>query len=454
MAYLNEDFLIEVFTLCFRKKEVIDICREHLQYHFLPIESYKSIWKTMRTHYVTNNTLPTIGIIAQNYNRGTDEDKDVLTILTKIKEIDIPQEIDIVIQLEEYIKNSIAVEAYDKFHEKYNQGEKDKAIKLWISTGEELSNFSIKKGTIALSPVFHGFSSRQAIRSLNKSTGQDLKKKVPFSIDELDERTGGGTDIGDIFLFLAQSGDGKSTLTRHIGVGAARKGFKVLHKQLEGTKVECEDAYDQTWTAQSLHNIEFGDIKEEVVKELLIKSEHIINEGGEIYIDAYEEFGQYTLIQLRLDIFDFIKIHGAPPDLVLIDYFELMEPGDKYYKVSQERQRREALSKGWKNIAVELKTRIGGGTQASTVEPEQLNNPDFVQTRYDISEFKGVLKPFSYFFTLNQTRDEYDEGIMRIYADKIRKYKAKWIATIIQAYRYGKFYDRKQTMLKIHNKQI
>ena len=71
-------------------------------------------------------------------------------------------------------------------------------------------------------------------------------------------------------------------------------------------------------------------------------------------------------------------------------------------------------------------------------------------TRYDISENKGLTKPFSYFFTLNQTVDEYTNGIMRMFFDKVRKYKGQKLITIAQAYDYEKFYDRNRTLELFH----
>lgn len=71
-------------------------------------------------------------------------------------------------------------------------------------------------------------------------------------------------------------------------------------------------------------------------------------------------------------------------------------------------------------------------------------------TRYDISEFKGAVKPFSYFGTLNQTKDEYEAGIMRIFNDKIRKKKAKQVIRICQAYEFDRFYDRNRTIKEFY----
>jgi hypothetical protein len=106
-----------------------------------------------------------------------------------------------------------------------------------------------------------------------------------------------------------------------------------------------------------------------------------------------------------------------------------------------------------KNIAVEFNTRLITATQASSVDPQLLNDPKFVMTRYNVSEFKNIAEPFSYFFTLNQTKDEYINNLMRIYIDKCRKYKGGQTVTIHTNYSDGCFYDaiktRKEGLIKI-----
>ena len=67
-------------------------------------------------------------------------------------------------------------------------------------------------------------------------------------------------------------------------------------------------------------------------------------------------------------------------------------------------------------------------------------------TRSDISEFKGAIKPFSYFLTLNQTDDEYDSGTMRIFIDKLRKYKSRRLFTIAQSMENSRFYNSSKTL--------
>lgn len=442
MGKLTEKFLVELFKGIFKKKELLNICITHLEFSYLPSEEWKYIWKSIKSFYKTSLKPPTIGLISQMYK----ENEEILIILEEISEIIIEDYDALINQLEIFIRESISIKAYEKFSTLYNQGEREKAIEYWIEVGNNLSNFSIKKGSSYFEEIFGNYFNREKERILNRKTGGIVEDKIPFSIDVLDEILRGGLNKKDTFLFLAQSGVGKTKFLRWVGVGAARRGFRTLHIQLEGSKQEAIDGYDATWTGQFLHDIESGLINKELRGKISKIVKSIKFNKGEIFVYAPEKFDTISLRDIRNHLLELEKNNGKI-DLVLLDYFELIDPGDgKIYKVSEERQRREAISKGMKNIAVEFNVVFGTATQASTVDPLKLNDPDFVMTRYDISEFKGALKPFSLFGTFNQTEDEYEANFIRIFLDKVRKFRGKQIIDLYQAYKYDRFYDRQRTL--------
>ena len=55
------------------------------------------------------------------------------------------------------------------------------------------------------------------------------------------------------------------------------------------------------------------------------------------------------------------------------------------------------------------------------------------------------------FITLNQTRDERKEEVMRLYTDKLRDYKSGDVIKIANNFAYSRFYDRKRTFCMIDN---
>lgn len=439
----QENFLIELFAWCFRKRDILDICIKNLQYQYIHQEQYKHIWKGIKSHYETTNKIPTIGIIAQAY---TDK-REVIECLNKIKQVQLGEIEDILTQFEQFIKDCYFQEQYDKITDTYNQKDKVGAYSLIKEAGEFLFNFSVKKDTVFYDRVFGRYDERMRERAINPS--QELyKNKCPFFIDEIDEILRGGCNKGDTWLALAQSGVGKSKLLKWVGVNNARIGNRVLHIQAEGSKKECMDLYDATWSGQRLYEIEEGFCSrdEKLVNKLKKVVRDITNNNGEIYVYASEQFDTLSMRDIRNIIIDVEKLYGKL-DLVLIDYLDEVDSGDgKKYSVSEERQKRNATAKKMKNIAVEFDVCVGTATQASKVNIEQLNNPQFIMTRNDISEGKGLLQSFSYFFTMNQTKDEYDNSIIRLFFDKIRKYKGQKLITIAQAYDYEKFYDRKRTL--------
>ena len=50
------------------------------------------------------------------------------------------------------------------------------------------------------------------------------------------------------------------------------------------------------------------------------------------------------------------------------------------------------------------------------------------------------------FITINQTRDEAKEEVMRLHTDKLRDYKNGSPIHICNNFAYARFYDRKRTM--------
>jgi len=439
---LTHDFLYELFKLCFRKSEIIEICQQHLKYQYLPTEPFKKVYKSIVNYYSTNEKVPTFGVISQQFETNA----EVLDILAKIKNAPVVDRDIILGTFEEYVKQSMFVDTYDSIADIYNQGNKQKAYELLQKSADEINNFSIKAHSSYYEKIFGDFEDRNRKRALKRATGEDVKVKIPLGIDELDALMAGGLDATDTALFLAQSGVGKTKLLRWCGISAARRGFKVLHIQAEGSKEESLRGYDSTWTGVVNELVEYADYESEFFERLKKTASDIKGRGGEIYVHAYEQFTMPSIKDVRTLVLDIEKSFGKV-DLIILDYLELFNPGDgRKYTVDQERERRRSLGRVLKNIAVEFNTRVITATQASNIAPQMSEDPDFVMTRNNLSEFKNAAEPFSMFVTLNQTRDEKSNNVMRLYVDKMRNYPSNKIIKIAQQYKNDRFYNRKRTL--------
>lgn len=438
MNKLTNNFLNELFKSCISSKYFMETICEHLKYEYLPNESYKKILKRMIQVFSLEKTLPTIGSLSQHFSN----DEDIATILIGINNANIIDKKDSLLkEFEEYIKKSRFVTLYNKIGLIYNKGEHHKAIAALSKESQHIGDFSLIGKEYE--SIFEGYNDRQISRIKRK---EDFRlNKIPFGIHELDHYTRGGMQYGTSVLLCARSGRGKSTMMRWIGLNAANMGLHVVHFQFEGTETEAADLYDSAWTGTESHLMEQGMIEDDRRDSIKKALNNVIRGGGEIRIVKYTSFDSFTIADGRNIVYDIEKAHGKV-NLVIFDYLDLIQPGNgSNFSEDKERFRRLHVMNKITDIAKEMNCVCVTATQANNVRPEQYNNPNWKMTRDNISEAKMVLSPVSYFVTINQTDDEKENQIIRLFCDKFRKEKDGQTIYLYQNLKIGRFYDAKKT---------
>lgn len=440
---LASNFVTELLAIALSKRTIFDIVRQYMKFSYFQIESEKKLWQWVTNRYDKTGKIPTIGQIQQQFS----EDESVLEKVAEIGDVEIDEEnvgseAVILDTFERFIKKMKFLEANDKITDYYNQGKKDQAWDMFVKYADEFSKFSIQDAKFET--VFGDFAKRQAQR---QSEDYNFRFKIPTGIDEVDYRLGGetgGPETGECVLWLGDSGAGKSQVLVHCGVSAARQGHRVAHFQLEGTKEQCLNRYDAAWTGTLYSEVKLGNIpakKMEVSKRIINKLKR-----SDIIVSSEETFNAKTLVDVRRELKEMEKSYGKI-DVIIIDYLELLEVGDGHnYSPSEERFRQAKLAKGMKMLAMEFNAVVHTATQSSNIPEECKNDPEFVITRAQLSEDKGKIRPFDIFITINQTRDEMKEEIMRLHTDKLRDYKNGDPIHICNNFAYARFYDRKRTM--------
>jgi hypothetical protein len=435
---INEIFVNELFKASLTSRSFLEVVQQHVQYHYLPGKHYKALLQKIIQLFELNNTLPTIGSLSQSFSK----DEEILKILQKVRNSDITDKHDSLLTiLEKFIINARFISLYNDVGRLHNEGKQEQALELLQKESQAINDFSIKD--TYYSSIFANFEKRNEERALRP---HDLaSSKIPFSMAPTDFYTRGGMSRGTSTCFMARSGAGKSTAKRWVGVSAARLGFRVVHFQAEGTEQECFDAYDSAWTGVRLEDMEFGDIPAEKLKAILKAHKDILARKGDVFIKASENFDEMSINDCRDVMDEIVKIHG-PVDLGIFDYAELFTTNKKYPSTEAgERRRREDISNKITNIATIFNCATLTSTQANDIKPEKWNDPNYYMTRSDISEFKGFVKPFSTFITFNQTEDEYEAGVLRMYHDKFRKYRSGQLVKIAQSLDNSRFFNSQKT---------
>jgi len=439
--YLTEDFLLELFRLCFLKKGVIEIVSNNLGYQYIPdkLVTYKKFVQTITNYWHNLEKLPTFGVISQQH----ESDPKMLALLSEIKNTKVLEVDPILNQLEDYLKKVKYQLLMKKSAELYNEGRQDESISMLAEESQKINEFSIKKGSRLFTNIFAGSEDRFKSR-LNKSKEQDLKEKLPFGISGLDAITYGGIDRGELVLYAGRSGDGKSTFLRHLALHNAMLGYDVLHIQLEGAKDEAAVKYDQMWTTSTFPDIKNHNISKEKMSKIEQARQQFLARGRDLSLYSFDQFDEASVRDVRDLILQYQKEKGRFPDLVVVDYLELLHPGDNIrYGVSNQdiKMKITNSARKLKNICQEFEgMRVATATQTGDVPYQSWNDPQFVITRSNFKGDKNMVDPFSFVITGNRTIDERKNNVLRLFLDKMRNYEAGQIIKIKTDYKHGKFY--------------
>lgn len=441
---INDNFLDEFIQACLSSKIFFETVRNHMGYELIPTEAHKFVWKYINNFYDLNEKLPTIGIIAQEFDTEPNKKRKeaIIDTLSRIKKTYVGDLYDqLLMSFQKFVKEQKFKVLYNDVADLYEGGKSEAAIDTLAKESQLINEFSIINKYY--DKVFEDFVERQKER---ESISEDeLQDKIPCGIHEIDHITYGGHRRGTVFGALGRSGTGKSTFLRHCAIHAARLGYTVFYFTCEGTRKDTMNSFDAAWTATPLEEMETGGISPERMKKLVKSLNSIQAEGGEIVVHASERFDSLTVEDCYEMLVDY-ETSTKKVDLVLFDYLEIFEIKGNYGGESGERRRREQIVNKMTNIAMEMNVVVGTATQASDVRPDIYNNPDRVLTRSDISEFKGSVKPISYFYTINQTDDEAEAEVMRLFADKFRFHKAKQVVKLSTGFNVGRFYNAKRTI--------
>jgi archaellum biogenesis ATPase FlaH len=436
MEQLSKEFLQEMFKSCLRSQKMLNTLIPVIEYHYLPEENYKRVWKSINNHYKAKGSIPTIGILYEA-NKFDEASTD---LIAKIRDVERPKDEDLLHQVESFVKQARFVELHDTMREMWEKNEKDKAISILKEEAELISRFSLSGNYHHR--VFGDYGKRVVQRKLDRISGKRESLYIPTLIDELDAVIG-GIKKKQTMLVQGQSGFGKSTFLRMIAVNAAVMGYKVAFLSAEDSEEDVMEALDQTW--MNVENSFFdSDIPEELREKYEAAIRNIMSSGGEIFVRSFEDFGSANMSHAFETVADLSKIDNIDVDLIVMDYLDEFEPIREYKRGDTAKQRIN-VAKEMKNLALQTNTALVTCTQGSTVDPALLNDPTFVQTRYNIADVKGLIRPFSYFGTINRTADEKRMGMARLHWDKFRKYGDGQTMTIYQALERGQFYNKKKT---------
>jgi replicative DNA helicase len=274
---------------------------------------------------------------------------------------------------------------------------------------------------------------------------------LPTGIPMLDERQLGPTP-GELSLFIAPPNAGKSWWLIHLGKYALAAHKRVVHVTLEMDERRVAQRYLQAFCAVSkrqedifnatFQENELGQLLE--IRRKKIKGvKSFADDGIEAKLNRQlKKFSRRSPLVIRQFPTGLLTMQGLRayldsleaqqkivPDLLLVDYADLMSTGTKDYRLEL-----MAIYKELRGLAVERNIAVATASQTNR---ESAGKKTI--TGRGVAEDWSKIATCDTILTYNQTEAEMRLGTARLYVDKGRNEEGKFMVLITQNYKIGQF---------------
>jgi len=260
---------------------------------------------------------------------------------------------------------------------------------------------------------------------INKRAVREKERKLSTGIPELDNLTYGGIKTKQLGLVVGGTGRGKSLFLQWLAKVAILLGKRVVYYTFELSDEDMADRFDSLFA-----HIKPGDLQDhtsEALRKLSVYNERF---GSSLFIKEYPE-DDATVDDLKAHLMQ-LTAQGFKPDLVLVDYVDLIKPHRTYGDLTQEQT---TVIKKLRGVAKGLDTRMWTACQ--------LNRGGMGMETPDESAIAGGV---SRLFTCDiaifmaQTGDEREDQYMRLIIQKNRNGKAGRTIKLDTEYDFMTFY--------------
>lgn len=146
----------------------------------------------------------------------------------------------------------------------------------------------------------------------------NVRNTVPTCWPLINDLAGGGFGKGELVIFVAGPGGGKSTAMMNIGAHLLKKGMRIVHYTMELTEAYVSQRYDAVITGIATQNLKYH--IDDVEAELK-------NITGELIIKYYPtKTASVSSLKAHMDK---LILQGKKPDIVIVDYADLLRSNAK-----------------------------------------------------------------------------------------------------------------------------
>ena len=226
-------------------------------------------------------------------------------------------------------------------------------------------------------------------------------KKVSTGFRSLDIRCDGGFNIDTLSTVIAQSKGGKSMILANLGYTQLLYNKNVAHFTLEISEAETELRY-----ASRISNISMNEVNKRAGEMAEKCAEFALEHKGRYFIKGWPS-GTVGVAELRNYLYWLESDKGFRPDIILVDYGDLLVPRTNY---KEERLKTKEIWTELRAMACEFHCHVA---TASQTKREGFDRA--IIRMQDVAEDIQKVNVSDYIWTICKTADEDAQNKARIF---------------------------------------
>lgn len=232
----------------------------------------------------------------------------------------------------------------------------------------------------------------------------------------------GGLCAKELAMVAAPSARGKSLYLVNQGAKSLLEGKNVLYISLEMSEDKIGNRFDSVLTLLRNDKLREPSIQLKVHQRLNLIQEKV---PGKLIIKEFPA-GNANVNTIRAYLIQ-LRLHKAfKPDIIIVDYLELLRPNRQ---IDAEYMAQQRIADELRGLAMEYNALIWCATQCN-----RSSKKVEIITDAELGDSYGKIRPADFAISLNQTQEEYDKGMMRIYVMKARDSKQNYVVPILIDY--------------------
>jgi len=386
---------------------------EHLEPRFFENEVLSWAWSFALRFHREYGAIPTMGTLFQQTRQLDPKLRPIYELtLEQVRSGELRDEAWLRDSVLDFIKRNIFVRSFHESRELYNKNAIEKAYDHMMTGMERISK--TVWAVVDESWFFDDLPDRQ----VRHMAGDSRLSAVCTGFSQLDHLMNGGLSPGELGIWVAYSKGGKSIMLIQHGISATRSQLRpTAHFVFEGSKTQVEDRYEAAWTGDLYNSIRTGGLGSEAYRRAYQEYQMA---KGKLVIRGFTDEWNYSCADILTALKDWKRTRNFVPDLVIVDYGDLLNGRAGHYSSEQAKQKdafRDLKSLANRGYAVWT------ASQAHRPSEGSENFAHWIWAR-DIADCYEKVRVADFLGSLNSCLAERKENILRILAELYRDNEA------------------------------